>query len=282
MISSSQAAQKAASMRKESATMIERATSQTIQLLPVGALQVGGYQRPTNTAQVEKIAAHFDEAKLGLPIVSVRDGKYHLLDGAHRVAALRKIGYTHAKCIVLTGLSYQDEADYFRTQNQNTRPLTKYNLYKAGLESGDEMCVKIDRITRANGFSIGMSFGKFNNISAIFALTTICTVYGDQTLDETLKLLRATWEGINNVTRREFLVGTAEFVHRFGPAQFAERMQFKSLAEIWQDYLTESSHSNRTSSDPAMRKAFCRVLVRHYNKGLAANSKKRLVMEEQG
>lgn len=259
--------------------MTERATNQTIRLLPVGALQVGGYQRPTNTAQVEKIAAHFDEAKLGLPIVSERGGKYHLLDGAHRVAALRKIGYTHAMCNVLTGLTYQDEADYFRTQNQNTRPLTKYNLFKAGLEAGDELCVQIDRITRANGFTVGMSARGFNNIPAIFALTTICTVYGVQTLDETLKLLRATWEGINDVTRREFLVGTAEFVHRFGPAQFAARMRFKSIAEIWQDFLAEAGHSNRTSSDPAMRKGFCRVLVRHYNKGLVANSRKRLKME---
>ena len=79
--------------------------------------------------------------------------------------------------------------------------------------------------------------------------------------------------------RREFLVGTAEFVHRYGAAQFAERMRFRNIAEIWQDYLAESSHSNRTSSDPAMRRAFCRVLVRHYNKGLSSNSKKRLVME---
>lgn len=259
--------------------MTERATNQTIRQIPISSLQVGGYQRPTNTAQVDKIAAQFDEAKLGLPIVSDRDGHYHLLDGAHRVAALRKIGYTHAKCVVLTGLTYQDEAEYFRSQNRNSRPLTKYNLFKAGLEAGDELCVQIDRITRANGFTVGMSGRNFNSIAAIFALSTICTVYGFEVLDSTLALIRATWEGINNATRREFLVGTAEFVHRFGPAQFAERMRFKSIAEIWQDFLAEAGHSSRTSSDPAMRKGFCRVLVRHYNKGLVANSRKRLKME---
>ena len=258
-----------------------KATDQTIKMLPVGELLTGGYQRPTNTAQVDKIVAGFDEAKLGMPVVSERDGKYHLLDGAHRTAALRKIGYTHAMCIVLTGLTYRDEAEYFRTQNQNSRPLTKYNLFKAGLESGDEMCIRIDEIAHANGFMVGMSNRSFNNLSAIFALTTICSVYGYETLDMTLSLLRATWEGINNVTRREFLVGTAEFVHRFGKVDFAERMKFKSIAEIWQDYLAETSHSNRSSSDPSMRRAFCRVLARHYNRGLSANSKKRLAMVER-
>ncbi len=259
--------------------MNAKATNQTIRMLPVGELLVGGYQRPTNTAQVEKIAAHFDEAKLGLPIVSERDGKYHLLDGAHRTAALRKIGYTHAMCLVLSGLSYQDEADYFRTQNQNSRPLTKYNLFKAGLEAGEEMCVQIDRITRANGFMVGMSARGFNNIPAIYALTTICAVYGYEVLDTTLALIRTTWDGINNATRREFLVGVAEFVHRYGKVKFAERMRFKNLAVIWQDYLAETSHANRQASDPSMRRAFCRVLVRHYNQGLKSNSKNRLAME---
>ena len=264
---------------KGGSAMNERATSQSIKLLPVGVLQVGGYQRPTNSAQVEKIAAHFDEAKLGLPIVSERDGQYHLLDGAHRVAALRKVGYSYAMCIVLTGLSYQDEADYFRTQNQNTRPLTKYNQFKAGLEAGDELSVQIDRITRANGFVVGMSANRFNSIAAIYALTTICEVYGYEVLESTLALIRATWDGINNATRREFLVGVAEFVHRYGPIQFADRMRFKNLSAIWQDYLMETSHANRQASDPTMRRAFCRVLVRHYNQGLKANSKSRLEME---
>ena len=254
-------------------------TNQTIQSLPVEELRLGGYQRPTNTAQVDKIAASFDEAKLGMIVVSERDGQYHLLDGAHRTAALRKLGYTHAMCIVLRGLTYADEADYFRSQNLNVRPLTKYNLFKAGLEAGDKVCVHIDEICRANGYMVSMSSRGFNNISAIYALTTICAVYGYSCLDATLKLIRATWEGVSNATRREFLVGIAEFVHRFGPADFAARMRYKNIAEIWQDYLAETSHSNRQTCDPAMRKAFCRVLVRHYNKGLASNSRKRLEME---
>ena len=259
--------------------MINKATNQSIELLPVGELLVGAYQRPTNTAQVDKIAAGFDGAKLGLPVVSFREGKYHLLNGAHRVAALRKIGYEKAMCIVLSGLAYKDEAEYFRTQNQNTRPLTRYNLFKAGLESGDGMCVQIDRIARANGFIVGMSGKSFDNISAIYALITVCGVYGFAVLDTTLRLLRDTWEGVNNATRREFIVGLAEFVNRFGPARFAQRMKFRNIGEIWQDYLAETSHANRASSDPAMRRAFCRALVRHYNKGLSANSKKRLAME---
>jgi hypothetical protein len=258
-----------------------KTTNQSIRMLPVDDLQLGGYQRTTNETQVDKIASHFDEAKLGLLIVSERGGQYHLLDGAHRASALRKLNYTHAMCIVLTGLSYADEADYFRRQNQNNRPLTKYNLFKAGLEAGDTVCVRIDQICRDNGFLVSAGGHSFRCISAIFALMTVCAVYGYDVLNTTLKLIRATWDGINNATRREFLVGVAEFVHRFGPCDFAERMRCRNIGAIWNDYLDETCHNNRQSSDPAMRRAFCRVLVAHYNKGLGSSSKKRLVMEER-
>ena len=258
-----------------------KATEQTIKMLPIGKLMIGGYQRPTNTARVNRIVAAFDEAKLGVLIVSARDGQHHLLDGAHRIAALRKMGYTHALCIVLTGLTYQDEAAYFRTQNRDTGPLSQYNLFKSGLEAGDEMCVMIDKICRGNHFIVGTSTTKPNTIVAIYALTTICAVYGYETLDATLATIRATWEGVSNAVRREFLVGVAEFVHRFGTDGFVAQMRFKNIASIWQEYLAETSHTNRQTSDPGMRAAFCRVLVRYYNKGLPSGSKKRLVLEEQ-
>ena len=257
--------------------MNEKYTHQIIRMLPIEGLQMGGYQRPTNQAQVEDIAAVFDEAKLGVPIVSLRDGKYRLLDGAHRVAALRKLGYTHTLFIVLTGLTYQDECDFFRTQDRNSSALTKYNQFISGLEAQDPLYVAIDEICRANGFTVGMAVQDFNTISAIFALTTICTVYGYNTLNTTLALIRSTWDGVNTVTRREFLIGVAEFVHRFGTVRFAERMKHKSIAAIWEDYLAEASFSARQGYTPAIRRAFCRALVQQYNIGLAA--KNRLVME---
>jgi hypothetical protein len=259
--------------------MTKKFTQQTIKMLPIKDFIIGGYQLPINMGRVKSIVAEFDEARLGIPIVSLRGGKYHLVDGDHRITALRMIGVTHTLCLVLEGLNYEQEAEYFRTQNENSRPLTKYNLFKAGIEAGVELYVKIDEITHANGFAVSMGAKNFNSIGAIYALTTICSVYGYETLDKTLKLLRDTWNGISNVTRREFLVGTAAFINRYGTAQFAERLRFKSITEIWQDYLTEIGRANPTSADPLMREAFCRTLVRHYNKGLSNKSSKRLVME---
>ncbi len=258
----------------------EKRTNQRIEEIALNDIKMGAYQRETRNPRVDRIAAAFNEAKLGMPVVSLRDGSYYLLDGNHRVAALRKENYTSTKFIVLTGMTYEQEAEYFRTQNENVGPLTKYNLFHAGLEKKDDLCVNIDRITRNHGYRIASSGRDVNSITAIFTLEVVATVFGYEILNDTLALIRDTWDGVKNATSREFLVGVAEFVKRFGPRDFAERMQHKRISAIWQDYMATAPSSGRVSSDPAMRKAFCRVLVNHYNKGLAAGSKRRLKMEE--
>jgi hypothetical protein len=120
-------------------TMAENKTmQQRIEVLALNQVDAAPYQRQTNGAQVQRIVNNFNEAKLGMPVVSARDGQYFIVDGTHRVAALRRLGFESAMFIVLQGLTYQQEADYFRRQNENTRGLTLYTRFKAGLESGDE------------------------------------------------------------------------------------------------------------------------------------------------
>ena len=260
--------------------MNDKTLNQKTENLELKALKMAGYQRSTNTRQVNRIAREFDEAKLGFLVASHRDGQYYLLDGAHRAAALRKLGYSHAKCIILEGMTYEREAEYFRTQNANRRPLSQYNLYVAGLEAKEESYVKIDAVLKVNGFEIGTQSRNFGIINAFHALKTVAENYGYETLDATLRLIRKTWEGVLLATNREFIVGVAEFISRFGAADFANRLGQKPVGAIWQDYLMIiGRHASRPSDNPDMRKIFCSVLVNHYNKGLSSKSRQRLKLE---
>jgi hypothetical protein len=252
---------------------------QRIEHIALSEIAPAAYQRSTNQKQIKNIIANFDSAKLGMPIVSARGGKFYLLDGLHRISAMRKLNFTQATFIVLDGLTYEQEAEYFRSQNDNSRPLTKYNLFKAGLEAKNEMCCRIVEIANKNGFTIGTSSKKFNVISAIYAVETVTKIYGYDVLDKTLSLIRETWDGQKSATFREFIVGVAEFISRFGKVEFAEKMKRKNLALIWQDFLASSLHTERKTNNPAMRRAFCYVLVNHYNSGIPARSKQRLQME---
>jgi hypothetical protein len=253
-------------------------SSQTIRHIAIANMEPeSGYQRATNPAQVDTIVNTFTEAKLGTLTVSERDGKFHVMDGAHRLKALRMLGYTHAYCVVNTGMTYEQEAEYFRNQDENKRRIKPMEFFKAGLVSGNEQCTSIYGIVKANGFNIGSGSKDFHKIAAIQALFAIVDDYGYQVLDETLCLLAATWSGSRKASQSETLLGVAEFVSRYGMADFAERMQEKYSA-VFYDY-TEAARVRGTVSSTTIRKKFCRAIVEHYNKGLSSNSRKRLKWE---
>jgi len=228
------------------------------------------YQRPTSPSQVDKIIEKFTEAKLGVLTVSQRNGKYHIIDGLHRSAVLKALGYTHAYCDVLTGMTYEQEAEFFRKQNEDKRIITTFDDFKAGLEAKNELCIKINEIAGANGFQIGK--GKsFYKIESIKALSTIVKDYGYGVLDDTLCLLANTWADISRASQYDSLLGVAEFVSRYGMASFSERLKDKFSVIIY-DY-SEAMRVTGSIGSTTSRKKFCKALVMHYNKGLRSNQR---------
>jgi hypothetical protein len=150
-------------------------------------------------------------------------------------------------------------------------------FFKAGLVSGNEQCTSIYGIVKANGFNIGSGSKDFHKIAAIQALFAIVDDYGYQVLDETLCLLAATWSSFTKASQSETLLGVAEFVSRYGMADFSERMVGKFYT-VLHDY-TEAVRVRGSVSSTTARKKYCRTLVEHYNKGIASNSRKRLKWE---
>ena len=183
----------------------KKATAQRFEFIPLDNIEPSDYQRSTSPTQVENITNGFDEARLGTLTVSLRGGKYYIIDGAHRLSALRNLKFTHALCEVLTGLTREQEAEYFRRQNEDKRALTPYDLFKAGIIAGDEMCLRINEIVKTNSFQIGYSHKNFYQIGALHAMFTIVNEYGYETLDDTLCLIANTWTGIARATSGEVL-----------------------------------------------------------------------------
>ena len=253
--------------------MEKKTPNQQFAFIPLAKIEPSDYQRTTNHAQVKNIVRNFDEAKLGTLTLSSRDGKYSVVDGSHRLAALRALNYSHALCEILSGLTIQEEADYFRRQGQNKRALKPVDLFKAGIISGDEKCIRINDIIKANSFQIGFSNKDFYQIGAIDTLFAIADEYGFETLDYTLFLIANTWVGIPKASCGDSLLGVAEFIHSYGMVNLDKRLS-ASFHVIWYEYKEASA---RYSSKA--REIFCRILVDYYNKGLGRNSRKRLKWE---
>jgi hypothetical protein len=257
-----------------------KTTNQVIKRVPLSEIETeSGYQRETNAAQVQNITLGFDEARLGVITVSQRGGKFHVIDGMHRTHAMRNLGYTHAVCIVCSDLTYEQEADLYTKQNEGKRMLRPFDIFKGGLEAVNEIPVEISEIVKANGFQLGAGGRKdYYRITAIKALEAIAKEYGFAVLDDTLCLIASTWPGLTKATKSATLLGVAEFVYRYGMAEFAERMKEKCMS-VWYYYEEEMRNRNAAVFSIPPRHRFCRILVEQYNQGLAARNKKRLIWE---
>jgi hypothetical protein len=72
-------------------------------------------------------------------------------------------------------------------------------------------------------------------------------------------------------------LGVAEFVNRYGKADFAERLKDK-YAVVCYEY-SEAMRFQGSAGSVKSRVKFCQILARNYNQGIARNSKKRLKWE---
>ncbi|MDO5299978.1 MAG: ParB N-terminal domain-containing protein [Clostridia bacterium] len=258
---------------------------QNIWLIPLGLIRTEIYQRVLNMKNVNRIVKEFNPAKLGVLVVSKRDdGTYSVLDGQHRLTALRRLGFSAANCIVLENMTVQEEADYFRRQNENKQNLRIADTFNASLYAEDEESLEIKRLMDKYGFRFGKS-GSPMCICAIGALQTIIRTYDVQTLENVLCCIAGTWPKDATILRREMLAGLAEFWHRFADAvpqaRFEQRMAARAPAAMYQELTMRTK--GRTSPTMAFNRnnrfACCGVLVDNYNRKLRAGSANRLVLE---
>ena len=107
--------------------------------IPVQLLKVDHrYQRPVNSAHVNKISKDFNKKYLNCIIVSYRDGYFWILDGQHRYNAAVIKGVETLTCIIITDLTSQEEAKMFKDLNINHKKPDPYKLFKANVWNGDK------------------------------------------------------------------------------------------------------------------------------------------------
>ncbi len=258
---------------------------QSIERIPLSEICIEPYQRVLNNARVKRIADNFDPARVGVLLLSKRGPhSYAIVDGQHRLCAMRQIGVSDAVCIVVVGMSYEDEANYFRIQTRDANPLNAYSLYKAGVEAKDEHFLRIEAILLKNEYTVGLNAEPMV-ITAVNTLSRVMTMQGEAALDLALQSIRDAWHGDSTALRREMLAGVAEFARRYATRFTAEtfRQRLGNLlpADLFFEYRSRCEGRVNTNSafKPIYLQIFCSMLRDYYNKGLGSTSKLRLKEE---
>ena len=258
---------------------------QSIERVALNEICIEPYQRVLNNARVKRIADNFDPARLGVLLLSKRGPHtYAIVDGQHRLCAMRQLGVSDAVCIVAVGMRYEDEANYFRIQTRDANPLNAYSLYKAGVEAKDEHFLRIEAILAKNDYAVGLKVEPMV-ITAVNTLSRVMTMQGENALDLALQCIHVAWHGDPTSLRREMLAGISEFARRYESKLtadlFKQRLGGLLPADLFFEYRlrTEGRINAHNAFKPIYLQIFCGMLRDYYNKSLGSTSKLRLGTE---
>jgi hypothetical protein len=185
-----------------------------LQWVPVSQIRVSpAAQRDLNPARVRALARHFDLEQFGTPVVSHRGGIYYVIDGQHRIAALRAAGPGDCEVLCWTyhGLTEAGEAAMFLKLN-NTLTVGAHARFKVALRAGLPRETTIDWIVRGTGLRINPKPGP-GAITCVDALVRVYQRSGPGVLDRALRIV---WAAYGDAGLKAPLIdGISRVCHRY-------------------------------------------------------------------
>lgn len=173
-------------------------TAHAVQWVPVSSCEViwsDAQRYRTKERIVKKIMERFDPDAFGTILLAQVNGKgnYHIIDGWHRITALRRMGWTDqlVPAQVAQIENKAAAAKLFVERNTLTAPKA-LEEFRACLVAGYDEETQIANIAASLGFSIGPSVNDYE-IAAVGALRNVYGRYGGAALYNTLQAIVATW-----------------------------------------------------------------------------------------
>ena len=163
------------------------------------------YQRSIETGPsqslIRKIAQHWNWDLCQPLVVAARPtGEMMVIDGQHRLAAARLRGdIDQLPCVVVRYASAADEAASFVHLNQQRRPLSKLDVFKAAVASEDPEACAILAAMEAAGLSVAPHVNctawKPGMVSNIGGIEAAWRKYGSAIAAKALWVLAASYPG---------------------------------------------------------------------------------------
>lgn len=227
--------------RSTAAVARQSAARQTTTRTPTGRIERSGHlrwvavadthtspmaQRDLREAWAAEIANDFDPDRFTPPVLSLRDGKFYIVDGQHRFHAMKLMGWEdqQLQCWVYEGLTEAEEADLFLYLNRQ-KAVSSFDKFRIAVAAGRADEVDVERTVRLQGLRVSQDRG---GIKCVSALITVYR-YGATTLGRTLRIIRDAYGDLG--FRSEIVVGVGMLCHRYG-SQFDDDRLIEKLTSV--------------------------------------------------
>lgn len=248
-----------------------------IEWVPIEKMKVSeAAQRKYSALQAREMADDFDLESIGYPVLNRRGGDFYIVDGQHRIGALRLIGWADQsiECEVYSDLTEAEEADLFLRRDSRRR-ISAMEKFKIGVTAGRPEDVEIDQLVKSLGLTVAYYPGQKNSIGAIGTLRKVYQRSGARVLGATLAFLRDSY-GVAGMTAA-LVDGMALVVARYGDKLDGETMVDK-LGGIHggANGLANRANTVQRQTGTQLPQCVASVIVTQYNGGRAGNWKGRL------
>lgn len=159
--------------------------------IPIPKMRVSSLaQREINPHRVDRLAANFDLEQIGTPTVNERDDWFWIIDGQHRIEALKAIdfGEYSVQCWTYVGLTEEQEAERFLKLN-DTLTVDGFSKFKVAVNAGRDDECEINRVVLANGCVVSRD-GIPGAVAAVGTLRRVYNRSGSVVLGRTLRIIR--------------------------------------------------------------------------------------------
>lgn len=172
-------------------------------------------QRQFRKAHGDELAANLDLNKLGFPIVNHRDGNYWVLDGQHRIYALKENGFEHDNldCEVYEGLTDAEMADIFLGRDAR-KAVDPYSKFHIACTAGHKRETDIRRTVETQGLKVSKARGE-SCVGAVSALARVYDRDGVVVLGQALRTIKNAYGGDPDAFDASVIDGIALIFNRY-------------------------------------------------------------------
>lgn len=248
-----------------------------ITLIPAYKLKVCQFsQRPLrNPRHAEKIAKNFNKNLFDPLVVSYRDSVYYVIDGQHRLYAVKKLfGDNHlVECRIMKGLTLQEEATLFVELNESAKPLRYTDKAKGLYYGGDKTMTELVNICSRYGVELGIDDDKRQvSDGRIVAVKTLVDTYeriGKEQTARLIHLINDTWDGKSDGFKGEIIKAVSVILSLYS-SELNDALFIKKLSKTDPISLIKMAKNDIATKAKTEVKMARIMITNYYNKGKGA------------
>lgn len=256
-----------------------------VEQVAIGKMRVDRQvQRSLDSNRASDIANNFNAPGFGIITISERDdGNLYIVDGQHRVAALRLMGAEGShkiSCEVFRGLTQADEAALFRVRN-NFRQVKVFDRFRVRVIEGDPVAVILNTTLARHQWTVVKSGpskarGTFNAVSALEwvynGAGVRTSVVHPVAVENTLAVATGAWGHDSVGVRAEIIRGLGLFLVQYGDSvDFAKIIGELAQLEGGPAGLIGKARNLNSFRGGGVASAMAEILVTMHNKGRRTN-----------